>query len=104
MEFNKEQIVVKKKPDFSNFGKTKKSSVQIENNIEISTSPTSEVETIEARHVQARLLKQDAIRFKRAAEDNGLKLHDGLIEAINLMMNQWGKPPVSNIGATKKIK
>ena len=66
---------------------------------------TQEEETvIETRHVQARLLKQDSIRFKRAAEDRNLTLHDGLIEAMNLMMVQWGESPISNIGANKKVK
>lgn len=96
--------MAKKKPDFSNFGKATGNSTPEKEGIEANSKTSTTVEEVETRHVQARLLKQDAIRFKRAAEDNGLKLHDGLIEAINLMMSQWGEPPVSNIGATKKIK
>lgn len=97
--------MAKKKPNFSNFGKPSQSSETEQEVAEVKPSVTTENnDEVETRHVQARLLKQDAIRFKRAAEDNGLKLHDGLIEAINLMMRQWGEPPVSNIGATKKIK
>ena len=56
------------------------------------------------RHVQARLLKEDAIRFKRAAEDHGLKQHDAVVEGINRLMELWGEPPVANIGANKSLQ
>ena len=88
-----------KKPDFSSFGKTSSKEAAVTKKIKESVADAQ----IEIRHVQARLIKKDAIRFKRAAEDNGLTQHDGLIEAMNLIMNQWGEPPLSSIGAAKRI-
>lgn len=88
-----------KKPDFSSFGKTSAKEVAVSKNLNESAIDAR----IEIRNVQARLIKKDAVRFKRAAEDNGFTQHDGLIEAMNLIMSQWGEPPLSNIGATKKI-
>lgn len=88
-----------KQPDFSSFGKTSLKEVAATKDFKESAIDAQ----IEIRHVQARLIKKDAVRFKRAAEDNGFTQHDGLIEAMNLIMRQWGEPPLSSIGATKKI-
>jgi len=88
-----------KKPNFSSFGKTSTKEVVASKNLDESATDAQ----IEIRHVQARLIKKDAVRFKRAAEDNGFTQHDGLIEAMNLIMSQWGEPPLSSIGAAKKL-
>lgn len=49
-----------------------------------------------------RLNKQDAKRFKRAAEDNGHTNQSGLIEAINRVMLEWNQPPVTDHGSAGK--
>ena len=64
------------------------------------TSPI--VEPTGYRHLQVRLSAADARRFKRAAEDRGLNLHAGLIEAINAVLDEWGEDPVSDEGSAGK--
>ena len=49
-----------------------------------------------------RLSKQDAKRFKRAAEDAGLTNQSGLVEAVNRMMVEWGESPVADHGTAGK--
>ena len=49
-----------------------------------------------------RLNKQDAKRFKRAAEDNAHTNQSGLIEAINRVMIEWNQPPVADHGSAGK--
>jgi hypothetical protein len=51
-----------------------------------------------------RLNKQDAKRFKRAADDNGFTNQSGLIEAINRVMVEWNQSPVTDHGSAGKNK
>ena len=45
------------------------------------------------RHLQVRLTRNDAVRFKRAAEDRGLTIQSALVEAINRVFAEWGEAP-----------
>tara|TARA_B110000967_G_C18682170_1_gene458638 strand:+ start:160 stop:393 length:234 start_codon:yes stop_codon:yes gene_type:complete len=66
---------------------------------------TSKVEPdmeLEFGFLTARFRKQDAKRFKRAAEDNGLTIQSGLVEAVNRLMLEWGAPPVVDHGSAGK--
>ena len=53
-------------------------------------------------YLTVRLGKQDAKRFKRAAEDNDLTNQAGLVEAINRVMIEWGESPVIDHGSAGK--
>jgi len=57
----------------------------------------------EFKFFTVRLEKSDAIRFKRAAEDNGYKSNQSaLIDAINKMMGEWAESPVVDNGSAGK--
>lgn len=56
------------------------------------------------KFVQVRLTADDAKRFRRAAEDNGLTLQAGIVEAINQAMQAWGEAPVSDPGTELRRK
>lgn len=56
------------------------------------------------KFVQVRLTADDAKRFRRAAEDNGLTLQAGVVEAINALMGSWGESPVSDPGTVLRTK
>ena len=86
------------KPNFSKYDKTKKPT-KTKKDVK---AEKLDAENIEIRYIQGRFEKNDAIRYKRAAEDNGLTLHNALVEAINLQMVQWGESPLANVGTTKK--
>ena len=48
------------------------------------------------RHLQVRLTRNDAVRFKRAAEDRGLTIQSALVEAINRVFAEWGEAPAAD--------
>jgi len=51
-----------------------------------------------------RLSKQDAKRFKRAADDNYYTNQSGLVAAINRVMIEWNQLPVTDCGSAGKKK
>ncbi len=56
------------------------------------------------RHLQVRLVSGDAKRLKALADKRDLSIQDVLVEAINLLLADWGKQPVGNPGTTRKEK
>lgn len=48
------------------------------------------------RHLQVRLTRNDAVRFKRAAEDRGLTIQSALVEAINRIFAEWEEAPAAD--------
>lgn len=54
------------------------------------------------KHLQARLGRQDALRFKHAVERHGMTLQQGLIHAINLALNAWGEDAVEDPGPRRR--
>ena len=48
------------------------------------------------RHLQVRLTRNDAVRFKHAAEDRGLTIQSALVEAINRVFAEWGEAPAAD--------
>ena len=57
---------------------------------------------LEFGFLTARFSKQDARRFKRSAEDHGLTIQSGLVEAVNRLMLEWGAVPVVDHGSAGK--
>jgi hypothetical protein len=88
----------KSKPDFSGFTKGARAAKEKPR----ADSEPGVVADLKFRHLQVRLERGDAIRFRRAAEDHGLTLQTALVEAINHMMAEWGEPPVANPGTASK--
>jgi len=88
-------MMSKATPDFVKFGgkakqtATKKASTQV-------------VEPTGFKHLQVRLSADDAKRFKRAADDRGMSVQGGLVEAINKIIIEWGESPVSDPGSAGK--
>jgi hypothetical protein len=54
------------------------------------------------RHLQVRLTRNDAVRFKHAAEDRGLTIQSALVEAINRILAEWGEAPAADPAAGQK--
>ena len=72
------------------------------NNLKINTEKVEPDMELEFGFLTARFSKQDARRFKRSAEDNGLTIQSGLVEAVNRLMLEWGVPPVVDHGSAGK--
>ena len=90
------------KPDFSNFLKNIENDKKDENESKQKIDH-SDTDVISYTYPQCKLIKQDAKRFKRAAEDRGLSIHTALVEGINKLMAEWGEPPVTLVaGGAKK--
>lgn len=53
-------------------------------------------------HFQVRMARDDAARFKAALIKQGMSAQAGLIEAVNLLMSEWGESPVSDPGSAGK--
>ena len=64
--------------------------------------PQEPVLKTEFSFLTVKLSKQDAKRFKRAADDNGFTNQSGLIEAINRVMVEWNQSPVTDHGSAGK--
>ena len=75
----------------ANFDNLKRNTGKVEPDLEL-----------EFGFLTGRFSKQDARRFKRAAEDNGLTIQSGLVEAVNRLMLEWGAPPVADHGSAGK--
>ena len=54
------------------------------------------------RHLQVRLTRNDAVRFKRAAEDRGLTIQSALVEAINRLFAEWREAPAADPTTAQK--
>lgn len=54
------------------------------------------------RHLQVRLKLRDAKRFRCRADLAGKTMQDALVDAINMLMAEWGEAPVENPGAKDK--
>ena len=50
------------------------------------------------KHLQVRLLKPDAVRFRRAAEERAQTIQAALIDAINLYLRDSDESPVPDPG------
>lgn len=85
----------KSKPDFSSFGNAAKKTA-VEKNQSLIVKPVG------FKHLQVRLSAEDAKRFKRAAEDRGLSVQGGLVDAVNRLMIEWDESPVFDPGSAGK--
>ncbi|MBC8553913.1 MAG: hypothetical protein H8D23_30245 [Candidatus Brocadiales bacterium] len=81
-------------PDFSKITGTKKK--------QTSTIKKQIQDQEELKHLQVRLTKSDAKKFRRAAEDADLTLQSALIQAINRIMSEWGESEVADPGTARK--
>lgn len=54
------------------------------------------------RHLQVRLVSDDAKRVKALADRRDLSVQDVLVEAVNLLLADWQEPPVENPGTARK--
>lgn len=54
------------------------------------------------RHLQVRLVSDDAKRLKALADKRDLTIQDVLVEAVNLLLADWNEQPVGNPGTTRK--
>jgi hypothetical protein len=54
------------------------------------------------RHLQVRLTKRDAKRFRCLSDLRDMSIQDALVSAVNAMMAEWNEPPVANPGARGK--
>ena len=80
--------MTKNAPDFAGFATRASQAKQ-------SASPLPrDIDTV--RHLQVRLTRNDAVRFKRAAEDRGLTIQSALVEAINRVLAEWGEAPAAD--------
>jgi hypothetical protein len=80
--------MTKNAPDFAGFAtrasQAKKSTAPLTHDIGV------------VRHLQVRLTRNDAVRFKHAAEDRGLTIQSALVEAINRVFAEWGEAPAAD--------
>jgi hypothetical protein len=80
--------MTKTAPDFTGFA-TRASQVK-------KSAPPLPRDTDAVRHLQVRLTRNDAVRFKRGAEDRGLTIQSALVEAINRVFAEWGEAPAAD--------
>jgi len=53
---------------------------------------------VDVKHLQVRLLKADAIRLRRVAEQRDKTIQAALVEAINLYFRDENEPPAPDPG------
>lgn len=54
------------------------------------------------KHLQVRVIRDDAVRFRRVAEDKGQSLQAALIDAMNLYLRNAGAHPIIDIGTSAR--
>lgn len=54
------------------------------------------------RHLQVRLTKRDAKRFRCLSDTRDMSIQDALVNAVNALLAEWNEPPVANPGARTK--
>ena len=54
------------------------------------------------KHLQVRVIRDDAVRFRRVAEDKGQSLQAALIDAMNLYLRNAGAHPIIDIGTSSR--
>lgn len=86
--------MTKTAPDFTGFA-TRASQVK-------KSAPPLPRDTDAVRHLQVRLTRNDAVRFKRGAEDRGLTIQSALVEAINRVFAEWGEAPAADPTTSQK--
>jgi hypothetical protein len=52
------------------------------------------------RHLQVRLLREDAVRLRRVAEDGGQSIQSALVDAISMYLVARGQPAASDPGTS----
>ncbi|MBL0039631.1 MAG: hypothetical protein IPP28_00980 [Xanthomonadales bacterium] len=54
------------------------------------------------KHLQVRVTRDDAVRFRRVAEDKGQSVQSALIDAMNLYLRNAGAHPIIDIGTSSR--
>jgi hypothetical protein len=79
---------VKTKPDFTAFASAR------------SLSQPVQVQSTDTKHLQVRMLRSDAARLRRIAEERGQTIQSVLVEAVNLYLRDHNESPASDPGTT----
>lgn len=80
---------MKTKPDFLAFSSVSKAEPR-------STHATKHLSHVQ--YLQVRLLRTDAIRLRRVAEERGQSIQSALVDAVNLYLREEGEPPAPDPG------
>ena len=60
------------------------------------------VQSSSYRYFQVRVTREDSNRLKTVISSKDLSVQSVLIEALNLWMNEYGHPPLSNPGTARE--
>lgn len=80
---------MKTKPDFLAFSSVSKA---------VPRKTLASKQLSHVKYLQVRLLRTDAIRLRRVAEERGQSTQSALVDAINLYLREEGEPPAADPG------